>query len=129
MRKQFSVVLEKTIRELRGEACFALNEGPEPKQMITFSRSFSCRVTDLAPLQEAVASYASRAAEKLRAQGDVCQLRQVYIRTGAFNPDEPRYARTASMPLHMPTNDSRCRRCWLGLRVSTDPAIGTRKQG
>ncbi|WP_276488409.1 translesion error-prone DNA polymerase V subunit UmuC [Ectopseudomonas mendocina] len=107
MRKQFSVVLEKTIRELRGEPCFALDEGPEPKQMITCSRSFSRRVTELAPLREAVASYACRAAEKLRAQGDVCQLLQVYIRTGVFNPDEPRYARTASVPLHSPSNDSR----------------------
>lgn len=107
MRKQFSVVLEKTIRELRGEPCFALDEGPEPKQMITCSRSFSNRVTELAPLREAVATYACRAGEKLRAQGDVCQLLQVYIRTGVFNPDEPRYARTASVPLHTPSNDSR----------------------
>ncbi|AVO55753.1 translesion error-prone DNA polymerase V subunit UmuC [Ectopseudomonas mendocina] len=107
MRKQFSVVLEKTIRELRGEPCFALDEGPEPKQMITCSRSFSSRVTALAPLREAVATYACRAGEKLRAQGDVCQLLQVYIRTGVFNPDEPRYARTASVPLHAPSNDSR----------------------
>ncbi|AEB58203.1 translesion error-prone DNA polymerase V subunit UmuC [Ectopseudomonas mendocina] len=107
MRKQFSVVLEKTIRELRGEPCFALDEGPEPKQMITCSRSFSNRVTTLAPLREAVATYACRAGEKLRAQGDVCQLLQVYIRTGVFNPDEARYARTASVPLHTPSNDSR----------------------
>ncbi|WP_447897728.1 DUF4113 domain-containing protein [Pseudomonas aeruginosa] len=64
-------------------------------------------MTELAPLREAVASYACRAAEKLRAQGDVCQLLQVYIRTGVFNPDEPRYARTASVPLHTPSNDSR----------------------
>lgn len=107
MRKQFSVVLEKTIRELRGEPCFGLDEGPEPKQMITCSRSFSTRITELAPLREAVATYACRAAEKLRAQGDVCQLVQVYIRTGVFNPSEPRYARTASVPLHTPSNDSR----------------------
>ena len=107
MRRQFSIVLEKTIRELRGEACYGLDEGPEPKQMITCSRSFSTRVTELAPLREAVATYACRAGEKLRAQGDVCQLLQVYIRTGVFNPEEPRYARTASVPLHAPSNDSR----------------------
>ncbi|MBS7660543.1 translesion error-prone DNA polymerase V subunit UmuC [Pseudomonas lalucatii] len=107
MRKLFSVVVEKTIRELRGEACYGLDDGPEPKQMIACSRSFSERVTELPALREAVASYASRAAEKLRGQGDLCQLLQVYIRTGVFNPDEPRYSRTASVPLTTPSNDTR----------------------
>lgn len=107
MRKLFSVVLEKTIRELRGEACYGLDDGPEPKQMIACSRSFSERVTELAPLREAVATYASRAAEKLRGQGDLCQLLQVYIRTGVFNPNERSYARTANVPLTTPSNDTR----------------------
>lgn len=107
MRKLFSVVVEKTIRELRGEQCYGLDEGPEPKQMIACSRSFSERVTELEPLREAVATYASRAAEKLRQQGYACQMMQVYIRTGVFNPDERRYARTANVPLPYPTNDSR----------------------
>jgi DNA polymerase V len=75
--------------------------------MITCSRSFSRRVTELAPLREAVATYTSRAAEKTRTQGDVCQLLQVYIRTGLFNPDERRYSRTASAPRHTPSNDTR----------------------
>lgn len=107
MRKLFSVVVEKTIRELRGEPCYGLEEGPEPKQMIACSRSFSERVTELEPLCEAVATYASRAAEKLRKQGDACQMMQVYIRTGVFNPDEKRYSRTANVPLPYPTNDTR----------------------
>ncbi|WP_325503274.1 hypothetical protein [Pseudomonas sp.] len=56
MRKLFSVVMEKSIRELRGEPCDGLNEGPEPKQMIACSRSLSERVTELEPLREAVAT-------------------------------------------------------------------------
>ena len=56
MRKLFSVVVEKTIRELRGEPCYGLDEGPEPKQMIACSRSFSERVTALEPLRETVAT-------------------------------------------------------------------------
>lgn len=107
MRKCFSVVVEKTVRELRGESCLALGESAEPKQMIACSRSFSERVTDLEALREAVASYTSRAAEKLRAQGDYCQMLQVYIRTSGFNPSEPHYGRTASVPLPCPTHDTR----------------------
>ncbi len=107
IRKAFSIVVEKTVRELRGESCLALGESAEPKQMIACSRSFSERVTDLEQLREAVASHTSRAAEKLRAQGDYCRLLQVYIRTRVFNPSEPRYGRSASVPLPCPTHDTR----------------------
>ena len=107
IRKAFSVVVEKTVRELRGESCFPLGDGPEPKKMIACSRSFSERVTDLEGLREAVASYTSRAAEKLRAQGDYCRLLHVYIRTSGFNPNEPHYGRTASVPLPCPSHDTR----------------------
>lgn len=107
LRRMFSVTLEKTIRELRGEFCYALEEGPEPKKMIACSRSFSSRVTDLAPLSEAVASYATRAAEKLRVQGAyVCAL-QVFIQTGQFNENERRYANSATVPLLIPSSDTR----------------------
>lgn len=107
MRKAFSVVVEKTVRELRGESCLALGESVEPKQMIACSRSFSERITDFEELREAVASYASRAAEKLRAQGDYCRRLQVYIRTSGFNPNEPHYGRSASVPLPCPSHDTR----------------------
>lgn len=107
IRKAFNIVVEKTVRELRGESCFPLGDGPEPKKMIACSRSFSERVTDLEQLREAVASYTSRAAEKLRAQGDYCRLLQVYIRTSGFNPGEPHYGRTASVPLPCPSHDTR----------------------
>ncbi|MBV2133252.1 translesion error-prone DNA polymerase V subunit UmuC [Pseudomonas sp. MAP12] len=107
IRKAFSIVVEKTVRELRGEACFLLGDGPEPKKMIACSRSFSERVTDPGDLREAVACYTSRAAEKLRGQGDYCRLLQVYIRTSGFNPNEAHYGRTASVPLPCPSHDTR----------------------
>lgn len=107
VRKLFSVVVEKTVRELRGEPCYLLEDGPEPKKMIACSRSFSERITALPPLEQAVASYASRAAEKLRGQRHLCRVLQVYIRTGVFNPDERRYSRTATVPLPYPTCDTR----------------------
>lgn len=107
IRKAFSVVVEKTVRELCGESCLALDEGPAPKQMIACSRSFSERVTDLERLREAVASYTSRAAEKLRTQGDYCRLLQVFIRTSGFNPNEAHYGHTANVPLPYPSHDTR----------------------
>lgn len=40
IRKNFNVVLERTVRELNGESCISLEEAPPPKQQIVCSRSF-----------------------------------------------------------------------------------------
>lgn len=45
IRKNFNVVLEKTVHELNGESCISLEEAPPPKQQIVCSRSFGERVT------------------------------------------------------------------------------------
>ena len=71
IRAQFSVVLERTIRELRGLSCLSLEEMAPAKQQIMSSRSFGRGVTRHVDLQEAVASYMGKAAEKLRAQACV----------------------------------------------------------
>ena len=46
IRKHFKVVLERTVRELRGEPCLELEEFAPVKQEIVCSRSFGERVTD-----------------------------------------------------------------------------------
>ncbi|HBP4890581.1 TPA: DUF4113 domain-containing protein, partial [Pseudomonas aeruginosa] len=74
---------------------------------ICCSRMFGKRLYDLPPIREAVATYAARACEKLRAQGSVCKRVQVSIRTGMFNPDEPKFAKGVSMELPYPTDDTR----------------------
>ena len=107
LRKTFSVVVEKTARELAGTPCLALDEPDPPKQEICCSRMFGQRVAELAPIKEAVASYVMRASEKLRAQGSLCRKMRVSIRTGMFNPDEARYARGVMVRLPYPTDDVR----------------------
>jgi DNA polymerase V len=67
LRKQFSVVVEKTARELRGTPCLELEDVTPLKQEICCSRMFGDRLRDIAPIREAVATYAARACEKLRA--------------------------------------------------------------
>lgn len=107
LRKQFSVVLEKTARELRGTPCLDLDGEALPKQEICCSRMFGKRLHELEPIKEAVASYATRACEKLRAQGSVCKRVRVSIRTGMFNPDEPKFAKGMIIELPYPTDDTR----------------------
>lgn len=106
LRDKFSVVVEKTARELAGTACLGLEDSPPPKQEICCSRMFGKRLSELGPIKEAVATYVARAAEKLRAQGSVCKRMRVSIRTGMFNPDEAKYAQGVLVELPYPTNDT-----------------------
>jgi len=107
LRDKFSVVIEKTARELAGTPCIELGEAEPPKQEICCSRMFGNRLTDIEPIKEAVATYVQRAAEKLRAQNSLCKKIRVSIRTGMFNPEEAKYANGALVELPYPTNDVR----------------------
>ncbi|MBA1322970.1 Y-family DNA polymerase [Pseudomonas plecoglossicida] len=106
LRQKFSVVVEKTARELTGTPCLELDEVAPPKQEICCSRMFGVRLSELTPIKQAVATYAGRAAEKLRAQGSVCKRLRVSIRTGMFNPNELHHAQGALVELPYPTNDT-----------------------
>ena len=106
MRQQYSVVLERIILELRGIPCLAF-EDIEPKRTIRVSRSFGEKVTQKTDLLEAVATYASRAGQKLRQQGSVCAAIQVFIRSSRFDAKETQYANAATIPLSVATADTR----------------------
>lgn len=61
----------------------------------------------LGELREAVATYATRAAEKLRQQQSLCSLLHVGIRTGLFNTNEERVSLSVTCHLPYPTDDTR----------------------
>src|SRR5690606_24463947 len=107
IRSKFSVVPEPTVRELNGESCLALEDITPTKQQILCSRSFGQRITEQGVMQEAISSYVSRAAEKLRHEKQQCRLISVYVRTGLFNPNEPHYSNSAALKLEYPTDDTR----------------------
>ncbi|VVN74665.1 translesion error-prone DNA polymerase V subunit UmuC [Pseudomonas fluorescens] len=107
LRKNFSVVIEKTARELAGTSCLELEEPDPPKQEICCSRMFGKRLKELPPIKEAVATYMMRASEKLRAQNSLCKKIRVSIRTGMFNPEEAKYANGVVVDLPYPTDDVR----------------------
>jgi DNA polymerase V len=106
LRQRFSVTLERTIRELNGIACVALEEATPAKQQIISSRSFGSYVYDLPSLREAVASYIAIAAAKLRGQGSRAGMVQVYIRTNPHKENAPQYQRGLTVPLSEPTDDT-----------------------
>lgn len=107
IRKHFNVVLERTVRELRGEPCLELEEFAPAKQEIICSRSFGERITDYDTMRQAICSYASRAAEKLRGEHQYCRFISAFVKTSPFALNEPYYSNSASVKLLTPTQDSR----------------------
>lgn len=107
IRDQFSVVLERTVRELNGESCIELEEIPPTKKQIVCSRSFGVKVTHFELLREAVCEYATRATEKLRKEQQQAKVMTVFIRTSPFKDNEPQYSNSASGELLIPSCDTR----------------------
>lgn len=105
IRQQFNIVLEKTVRELNGVMCMELKDIAEPNKEIMVSRSFGRRVKDKQELIEAITSYTSRAAERMRKQESVATSLYVYIRTSPHD-DKKQYANGVNIPLFQPTDDS-----------------------
>jgi len=105
IRQQFSIVLEKTVRELNGVMCIELKDIEEPNKEIIVSRSFGRRVRDKQELIEAVTSYTSRAAERMRKQNSVATSLYIYIRTSPHN-DKKQYANGVNIPLFQPSDDT-----------------------
>ncbi|HEX2579059.1 MAG TPA: Y-family DNA polymerase [Rhabdochlamydiaceae bacterium] len=98
IQKHFSITLLRTVLELRGIACLALEEFASPKKGIVCSRSFGKLITALDDLKEAVATFTARGAEKLRDQSCVAGY------MGVFVIGKDRYPRSASRALALPTS-------------------------
>jgi DNA polymerase V len=105
MRRHFGVVMERTCNELRGISCLALDDIAQPKQQIMSSRSFGRPVETIEELRESLASYLSRATEKLRMQQSVSAAVYVFIQTNRFNKEE-QYNAGLTVPMPEPTDDT-----------------------
>ena len=107
IRKKFSIVLERTVRELRGERCLDIEDDISSKKQIVVSRSFGERVSNLETLKPIVSNFAVRAAEKLRSEKQKCSQVSVYVRTSPFNKNKPQHSDLKTIELLTPTNDTR----------------------
>jgi len=105
IRRRFNVCVERTLEELNGSPCLALEEVTPDKKQIYCTRSFGDKPTELDPLLRAVALYASRAAEKLRAQQHLALTLHVFIHTSPHRPNY--YSNSTVVQLPYATDDSR----------------------
>lgn len=131
IKREFNVVLARTVSELNGESCLDLEEVAPPKQQIMSSRSFGQPVYLMQDLSEAVTAYTSRAAEKLRNQGHVASAIQVYLETNRFKPEEPQYNNGVTVKLLNPTANtfSLAEAALYGLQRIYKPGYAYKKTG
>jgi len=106
MRQQFSIVVERTVKELNGTSCIELDAANTPRQQIMVSRSFGQEVSNYDDLAESVAYFATSAAEKLRKDGSVAASLCVFVQTNPFKAKEPQYTPSLVVPIGEPTDDT-----------------------
>ena len=106
VRKILGVVGERILRELQGVSCLALEEVPAPKKGIASAKSFGRPVESLRELEEALATYTARAAEKLRSGRLLARQVHVFVATNPFSARQPQYSAGAQTALFRPSNHS-----------------------
>ena len=106
VRQQFSVVLERTVRELNGESCLHLEDMQAKKQIIS-SRSFGRSITQQAEMQQAGSEETARAGAKRRQEKQQAKQLSVFIQTNRYKQETRYYYNSAVGDLLLASDDSR----------------------
>lgn len=106
IKKQYNVVLMRTVMELQGVPCGGLEE-VSLKQSIMSSKSFGDMQTGFSSLAQAISSHCARACEKARSQHLLAQRIYVFIRSNPFRQDIEQYSKSIECRLVNPTDDTR----------------------
>ncbi len=105
IRKQFSVVMQRTVLELQGMSCIELEHAPQARQQIVASRSFGQRVTELDGLKEAMSLYVQDAVSRLRSGQLLCGCIIGFAQSNPFDSSKPFYNKSLSYALAEPTDN------------------------
>jgi len=114
LQKHMSIVGLKMVKELRGEPCFDMVNGWRRKKSILTSRTFGHEIDNFKELAQALSTYASMCAAKLRKEGSCAKTIHIMIFTNPFKQNyRMNYKGSKTIILDTPTNDgleivSRC---------------------
>jgi DNA polymerase V len=103
------VVGMRLVRELQGYPCLSMEpseDGGQARKSIACTRSFGKPVTEFEDIMGAVATFVSRAAEKLRRQGSVARVLTVFVSTNRYGNEPPPYTRSALVTLPVASDDT-----------------------
>lgn len=102
------VVGVRMIEELNGRQTIQMKDPLENKRMIATTRMFGTAVSDLKDIKEAIATYTTRAAEKLRRQQSAASIISVFVipkqQSGAADYRHGGYPRSRYATLPSPTS-------------------------
>jgi DNA polymerase V len=99
--------MTRTQRELQGRPCIGLEEQEPDRQQILVSRSFGQRVQNQNDIEQAAASFAVRACEKLRKRGLVASGVWLFANTDTFHPELPQHHPSRALNLPIASHDTR----------------------
>lgn len=106
VQSSMGVVGLRLWRELNGEPSNLLDPEVALKKNICTSRSFGELLTDPTLIEQAVANFAARCAEKLRQQRSAAQVLTVSLHTNPFRKELPQYHNSATMRFECASNSS-----------------------
>jgi DNA polymerase V len=106
IRSRFSVMAERTLRELRGAPSIEISDIASERQQILRSRSFGAAVTSQKELLAALSYHLETAAQELRAQKSFAGAVGVFFSSSRFRDDVPGYSAWDVVPLSRPTADT-----------------------
>ena len=106
VKQHMAVVGLRLQKELKGIPCLSLELVQQAKKNICTSRSFGKDAQDLSTLREAVSTYASRCAFKLRRDKTCAGAVTVFINTHYFKPGAPQYSNSQTILLPEASADS-----------------------
>ena len=129
--ERLGVVVERLVLELRGVSCLDLERHTPDRKSIMASRSFGRPVTTLSEMQEAVAAYTMRAAERMRRRALATAHLAVFIETNRFKPGERQHFALKPVQLPVATNDSAklIRAAYAGIAALWRPGYRYKKAG
>jgi DNA polymerase V len=105
VQKEMSIVGLRLKRDLSGERILDL-EDAAIKKNIAVTSSFEKMYSSFEDIRERVATYAGKAAEKLRRQNSCCSMIYVFLHTNGFREDLPQYRANIAVHIPNPTNSS-----------------------
>lgn len=105
-RKMMTVTGARIVMELRGVSCLPLEVCPRPRKSVSVTRSFPVAIENLEEIREAVAVFASRAAEKLRHDQLAASAITVFIETSRFVQGPEHHSDSATLELLYPSDNT-----------------------
>ena len=104
IRKKFSVVMQRTVYELRGVDCLPFEPVSHTREQIMFSRSFAVPVTSRTEMERVLTIYVQRAAERLRGQQSLTRTMSVFASSSPF-ANQPFVSASSAVKFPVPTDD------------------------